>query len=105
MTQLYTSRIVPTNATATTAAVGYPALNALLQAIGQPWRATDATQTDLIIDLGAALTVRGIGVQDINAAGVTIASSPDNITYTDRATPTFTADRRGLVGVGDVVRR
>ena len=93
MTQLYTTRIVPTNATATTAAVGYPALNALLQAIGQPWRATDATQTDLIIDLGAALTVRGIGVQDINAAGVTIASSPDNITYTYQATPTFTADR------------
>lgn len=103
MTQLYTSRIVPVNATATAAAVGYPATNALLQAIGQPWRATDATQTDLIIDLGTALTVRGIGLQDTNAASVTIASSPDNITYTDRVTPTLPSDRFGRRrGIGAV---
>ena len=95
MPQLYTSRIIPVTASASTAAVGFPALNALLQAISLPWQSTNTTQSDLIIDLGAAFTVRGIGVQDINAAGITIASSPDNVTYTDRVTPTIVADRFG----------
>lgn len=103
MGKLYTSRIMPTTASATSAASGYPATNALLQSIGVPWRAANATQNDLIIDLGSAQTVAGIGLTDINALSPVIASSADNVTYTDRATPTFTADRFGRVrGVAPV---
>ena len=100
MSKLYNARIsVPAaNVSATSAAAGYPASNAMLQSLGLPWRSTVTTQTDLIVDLGSARTVRGIGFSDINAlSGFTIASSADNVGYTDRATPTFAADRYGRI--------
>ncbi|MBL8512153.1 MAG: hypothetical protein JNM52_10980 [Betaproteobacteria bacterium] len=97
MSTLYSSRLVPTTASATTAASGYPATNVLLQSLGAPWRATGTGQTDVIIDLGAAKTVRGVAVSDVNFTGCTIASSADNTTYTDRATPTYSADRFGRI--------
>jgi hypothetical protein len=109
MSLLYTSRIIPVTASATSAAAGYPATNALLQSIGAPYRATVTTQTDLILDLGTAQTPRGIGVMDTNATSIVIASSPDNITYTDRATLDLTNvdrfnRRRGCAGVNTSAR-
>jgi hypothetical protein len=109
MSLLYTSRIIPTTATATSAASGYAATNVLLQALGLPWRSTATTQQDVIIDLGSAQTPRGIGVQDTNATSIVIASSPDNTAYTDRATLSLTNvdrfnRRRGCAAVNTSAR-
>lgn len=109
MSLLYTSRIIPTTATATSAATGYAATNVLLQALGVPWRSTATTQQDVVIDLGSAQTPRGIGVQDTNATSIVIASSADNITYTDRVTLDLTnvsrfGRRRGCAGVNTSAR-
>lgn len=109
MSLLYTNRIIPTTATATSAASGYAATNVLLQALGAPWRSTATTQQNVVIDLGSAQTPRGIGVQDTNATSIVIASSPDNITYTDRATLDLTNvdrfnRRRGCAGVNTAAR-
>jgi len=109
MSLLYTSRIIPTTATATSAASGYAATNVLLQALGAPWRSTATTQQDVIIDLGSAQTPRGIGVQDTNATSIVIASSADNITYTGRATLSLTnvdrfSRRRGCAAVNTSAR-
>lgn len=93
MSALYTQRLLPTAITATSAAPGFPATNALLQALGAPWRSANTTQQDMVIDLGIASLVRGIGITDINVGSVVIASSSDNITFTDRATLTLWADR------------
>jgi hypothetical protein len=109
MSLLYTSRIIPTTATATSAASGYAATNVLLQALGAPWRSTSTALQDVVIDLGSAQTPRGIGVQDTNATSIVIASSADNITYTDRATLDLTNvdrfnRRRGCAGVNTSAR-
>lgn len=106
---LYTQRIVPATASATSAASGFAATNVLLQALGAPWRSAATTQQDVIIDLGSAQTPRGIGVQDTNATSIVIASSPDNIAYTDRATLDLTnvdrfGRRRGCAGVNTSAR-
>lgn len=112
MSKLYTSRLLPTACTATSAQTGYPASNALLNALGLPWRAGAATQQDVVIDLGAATTVRGIGISDINADSVVIASSSDAVSYTDRGTLSFISPsradrfgrRRGLQALNTIAR-
>jgi hypothetical protein len=93
MSLLYTNRIIPVTATATSAQADYAAANALTQALRVTWRSANTAQSDIVIDLGVAVTLRGLGISEINAGSVVIASSPDNVTYTDRATLAFTADR------------
>lgn len=102
MTALYSGVLVPTSATATSAATGYPALNAASEYLDRPWRATSALAQTLTYDLGASYNIAALMVHDGNFASCTVETSPDNSAWTSQGTITMVANDglryRGIVG-------
>lgn len=95
MASIYYGKLAIVSVTATDAAAGFPASNVAAESLGRPWRAVDAGAKDVVIDLGSSLAINSLFLHDVNFASATIATSPDNITYTALGTLTAFAGRRG----------
>lgn len=91
---VYTDTITVTPS-ASTSAVGYPASNLALQSVGRPWRSTTTGATTITLDMGSNQTPAALLLQDANFTAATIATSPDNATWTTRGTLALAADGQG----------
>lgn len=106
---VYHTALSPSTATASTAATGYAATNALTTAVGKPWRSTTtAGSTTLIIDLGSSKAVAAVAVNHINASSVTVHADNSATPTTLKGTLTSYADgqgrRKGLLAFSATVR-
>lgn len=82
--------------TASGSAVGYPAINVTDPNTWNGWKASGANGS-VVFDLGVATAVDGIGIaaHELFSSGVTtvtLASSPDNTAWTNRASYTPVSD-------------
>ena len=92
-TVLWQNRLTALNYAASTSAVGYPAINATAADTATSWKPT-AVPATLSFNYGSAIAIDSVGVaaHNLSTVGATInvQSSPNNSTWTTRATATPT---------------
>lgn len=94
MATVHTGQIYPASITATSAA-GYDAVNLGNPRIRKSWRSTDTTQQQIIIDLGADVTVASLWLQHCNAASVALETKTAAGAYVAAGTLTLQQEPHG----------
>lgn len=89
---VYSGMLTPVSATASTAASGYAAANALIPGVNRGWKSTGTGSQWITVDLGASLAVVGVALQAIDGANIGVSVYADNA-----AAPTT---YRGVMSIG-----
>lgn len=73
----------------------YPPSNLLTPRVGLPWRSSDMTGGDVILDLGVSRTIKAIAIQDTNTAEISVFADNAPSPTTFRGDLTQSMDRSG----------
>jgi hypothetical protein len=93
--KVYFGKLAPSAIAATTAAVGFPALNLANEQVGKPWNATGLGATDITITLPALSTVMLVALHDVNFATCNVQKSVDGLAFVNVGALNTYRDRHG----------
>jgi hypothetical protein len=95
VTAIYYGKVTPQSAASTTAAPGFPASNALLEALGRNWSGTGVGNETFDITMAAATQVYALQLHDVNFAVAAIQKSSNGIAFNAVGNLTSYAGRHG----------
>lgn len=95
MAQLFYGKITWLSATATSAAAGYPASSAILEAIGRQWRSATVGAEEWVGNFAAGTFVHTFALHDVNFASANIQVSVGGGAFATVGVMTTYADRHG----------
>jgi hypothetical protein len=93
--KLYFGKLAPSAIAATTAALGFPALNLASEQLGKPWNATGLGATDITVTLPALSTVMLVAIHDVNFATCNVQKSVDGVAWVNVGALNTYRDRHG----------
>lgn len=108
--QFFSGFINPTGATASSAAAGFPATNALIPGVSKPWKSTGGGAQWIQVDLGSAQTVTAVALHDMGGGGNVSTIQADTVNPPVTSYSTFSAGtdengrRKGSALIGASVR-